>query len=166
MIVIDISENGDMAQQYTMCRLAEGLAFEFFAEEIYLVMAEPCKIVQSGIHRSVIRLVLATVEQYETGIAPGEGTVGMVVKIPYKAVHACRIVVADFVIATEEDDRFFRPVHPVGQTVNHTDGIVTVAGFGQTVAIEDDKIIWCFSYQIQKVVKTCLVVMKVIEDQT
>lgn len=166
MIVIDISENGDMAQHHPICRLAEGLAFEFFAEEIYLVMAEPCKIVQPGIYRSIVRLVLAAVEQYETGIAPGEGTVGMVVKIPYKAVHARRIVVADFVIATEEDDRFFRPVHPVGQTVNHTDGIVTVAGFGQTVAIEDDKIVWGVSDKSQKIVIAYLVVMKVIEDQT
>ena len=166
MIVIDISENGDMAQHHPICRLAEGLAFEFFAEEIYLVMAEPCKIVQSGIHRSVIRLVLATVEQYETGIAPGEGTVGMVVEISDKTMHASRIVVADFVVATEEYDWFFRPIHSVGQTVDHADGIVTVGRFGQTIAIEDDKIVWGVSDKSQKIVIACLVVMKVIEDQT
>ena len=50
---------------------------------------------------------------------PEEGGVGLVIVIADLVVHSSRIVVADFMVAAQEDDGAFCTVDGVGQGVNH-----------------------------------------------
>ena len=130
-----------MADQDAMGGLLEGFALEFGLEEVHLVVAQLREVVETGINRGVVRLVFAAIEQDEAGVTPVKGTIGLVVVVADEAVHAGRVVIAYFVVATQEDDGLFGTVHRVGQAMDEADGVVAIGRFGQTVAVEDDEVV-------------------------
>ena len=55
-------------------------------------------------------------------------------------MHPSRVEVTNLVIASDEEDRRLGTTNGVCQTVNHTDGMLAVVGFGQAVTIKYDEI--------------------------
>ena len=118
-IIVKVSEDGDVADEHVVFGLFEIFALEFFLEEFSLVETQLGEVVEAGIYASVVGLILSAVEQHEARVSAREGGVGLVVVIADLVVHSGRIVVADFMVAAQEDDGAFCTVDGVGQGVNH-----------------------------------------------
>ena len=118
-VIVKVSEDGDVADEYVVLGIFEVFALEFLLEKFGLVETQLGEVVEAGIYASVVGLILSAVEQHEARVSAREGGVGLVVVIADLVVHSGRIVVADFMVAAQEDDRAFCTIDGVGQGVNH-----------------------------------------------
>lgn len=118
-VIVKVSEDGDVTDEYVVFGLFEIFALEFLLEKCGLVETQLGEIVEASIYASVVGLILSAVEQHEARVSTREGGVGLVVVIADLVVHSSRIVVADFMVAAQEDDGAFSTIDGVGQGVNH-----------------------------------------------
>ena len=80
-------------------------------------------------------------------------------------VHSSRVEVAYLVISTQEDNGFLSTVYLIGKTVYHAYGMLAVARFGQTVAVEYHKVVVDALAKALQVGKSFAVLVQVVEDE-
>ena len=69
-------------------------------------------------------------------------------------------------ISTQEDNGFLSTVYLIGKTVYHVYGVLTVARFGQTVAVEYHKVVVDVLAKVLQVGKSLAVLVQVVEDES
>ena len=97
-IVATIKRN--VVNQDTLVRFLEGFRSEFFFQESYLLMAQLGEVVQSGVFAMVVRLVFATIQHHDAGVAPIESPVGLSAYIIEVLAEADGVGVADFMVTS------------------------------------------------------------------
>ena len=131
-----------------------------------MVQSQLREIIESTINRQRIGLVFTQVKEHETGAAPGECTVGLVIVVAYQVVHASRIGVAYLMVAPQKDDGLLCSVDGIRQTVNHSDGMLSAVRFREAIAIEYHEIIVHLLCQLLQMGQGLTLFVQVIEDKT
>ena len=140
LVFVVIAEDRDVTDEDATLSLLEGGVLQLLPDEIRFLSPQLGEVVEACIFLMVVGLILTAVQYHEAGIAPTDAAVGLVVGITYQPVHASRIIIAYFVVASDKEDRCFCSIDGVGQAMNHTHGVFAIVRFRQAVTIEDNKV--------------------------
>lgn len=113
----------------------------------------------------LVGLVLATIEDYKTSVAPTEGSVGIGVFGMYEQVgKSGRVGIAYFMVATNEVSRCFCYIERFGNVVHHAHGLRASGWFGEAISIEDDEIMRNLVYYLCEAIDGGVILVQVIEN--